>query len=390
MKIRELVLALSYFSFPTLCSAQTDGADAMLLEAMKNVYSMSRDEAQNQNYKSYFSSERFLSDGQSGKWDMGIDVIVEGLPIGLNAGSSHEERKEFQEKIKQSSSVVLSSSTRERLATRILDPEVLSKYTDLVRARQDRIGFKTLVEDNGRAVVFTVSFTKLSDTTPWPMIRSLAVDGGILLDNQQRIGTRIDAPLVLRTRRDGDSEVILTLETSDSPVVLRAAIPESVRLTKGLPVGSIITSVLPLDKFLKASGERVPYDPITSKWAPADGRDVPSNEYIALTNKSVVPDLRGIFLRGLNTFDPSYTSVVSKDRSDPDLNRSVMSYQVDAFKAHSHDTIQMIGDNNVDGVDSVTKRSGEHHNEARRTGTEGNDTETRPKNVAVYYYIKIR
>jgi hypothetical protein len=35
---------------------------------------------------------------------------------------------------------------------------------------------------------------------------------------------------------------------------------------------------------------------------------------------------------------------------------------------HTHTTVQMIGDNNVDGVDSVTTRSGEHHNEARNTG----------------------
>jgi hypothetical protein len=36
---------------------------------------------------------------------------------------------------------------------------------------------------------------------------------------------------------------------------------------------------------------------------------------------------------------------------------------------HVHSTVQMIGDNNIDGVDSVTRFSGEHHNEARNTGT---------------------
>ncbi|CAB4130345.1 hypothetical protein UFOVP116_395 [uncultured Caudovirales phage] len=36
---------------------------------------------------------------------------------------------------------------------------------------------------------------------------------------------------------------------------------------------------------------------------------------------------------------------------------------------HTHSTVQMIGDNNVDGVDSVTRYSGEHHNETRNTGT---------------------
>jgi hypothetical protein len=36
---------------------------------------------------------------------------------------------------------------------------------------------------------------------------------------------------------------------------------------------------------------------------------------------------------------------------------------------HNHTTVQMIQDNNIDGVDSVTTRSDENHNEPRNTGT---------------------
>lgn len=39
--------------------------------------------------------------------------------------------------------------------------------------------------------------------------------------------------------------------------------------------------------------------------------------------------------------------------------------------SHSHDTVQMIGDNNIDGVDSTTTHSGDHHNENRQTGLTG-------------------
>lgn len=39
--------------------------------------------------------------------------------------------------------------------------------------------------------------------------------------------------------------------------------------------------------------------------------------------------------------------------------------------SHSHDVIQMIGDNNVDGVDSCCVRSGDHHNQPRRSGVTG-------------------
>lgn len=58
--------------------------------------------------------------------------------------------------------------------------------------------------------------------------------------------------------------------------------------------------------------------------------------------------------------------------------------------AHSHSTVQMIGDNNIDGVDSTTVRSGDHHNETRETDTTG---ENQPHNnippfLALYYCKK--
>ena len=38
---------------------------------------------------------------------------------------------------------------------------------------------------------------------------------------------------------------------------------------------------------------------------------------------------------------------------------------------HTHRVVEMIGDNDIDGVDSVTTRSGEHHNELRDSGPAG-------------------
>lgn len=44
---------------------------------------------------------------------------------------------------------------------------------------------------------------------------------------------------------------------------------------------------------------------------------------------------------------------------------------VSELPEHRHSTIQMIGTNEIDGVDSTTTNSGEHHNEARETGATG-------------------
>lgn len=41
--------------------------------------------------------------------------------------------------------------------------------------------------------------------------------------------------------------------------------------------------------------------------------------------------------------------------------------------SHSHSTVQMIGNNAIDGVDSTTRYSGDHHNQTRQTGSAGGD-----------------
>jgi hypothetical protein len=44
---------------------------------------------------------------------------------------------------------------------------------------------------------------------------------------------------------------------------------------------------------------------------------------------------------------------------------------VDEMPSHTHEVIEMIGTNEVDGVDSTTTRSGDHHNEARNSRPTG-------------------
>jgi microcystin-dependent protein len=101
-----------------------------------------------------------------------------------------------------------------------------------------------------------------------------------------------------------------------------------------------------------------------------------------------LPDYRGHFLRGVD----------DSSGRDPDARQRVAakigglagdvvgSIQQDSFKAHTHDVVQMIGDNNIDGVDSTTKRSGEHHNETRQSSVSGGN-ETRPINVNVHWLL---
>lgn len=65
---------------------------------------------------------------------------------------------------------------------------------------------------------------------------------------------------------------------------------------KALPTGTIVASMLELERFQKIAG---------NAWKPADGRKVSAkSKYATLTGNTTLPDLRGMFLRGLNQFDP--------------------------------------------------------------------------------------
>lgn len=147
--------------------------------------------------------------------------------------------------------------------------------------------------------------------------------------------------------------------------VAPAALPPPPRL------GEVVASMLDAPQFAQVNG---------SGWVLADGRPVPDTLYAKMVSSNV-PDLRGVYLRGMN-----YGRDRHSGNADGDL--PLGTYQPDQVVQHAHSTIQMIYDNNVDGVDSCTTHSGEHHNEGRMTGEFGG-SETRPRTVIVNFYIRV-
>lgn len=130
--------------------------------------------------------------------------------------------------------------------------------------------------------------------------------------------------------------------------------------------------MLATEQFVKING---------TGWILADGRAVTGSSYAKLVEEHV-PDLRGVFLRGKN-----YGRDPNSGNAEGDLR--VGAFQPHRFARHSHATVQMIYNNNIDGVDSAVTHSSEHHNEAVRTGEEGDSIETRPNCVTVNWFICI-
>lgn len=150
-----------------------------------------------------------------------------------------------------------------------------------------------------------------------------------------------------------------------------------------IPIGTVVPSMLPPKMFSSLAGDPGGFDPTQSSWVPADGRDVPGSLYSKKVS-TAVPDFRGMFIRGLNYTE---NGRMRKDgREDPDgAHRTIGQYQEDQFARHAHKL----------GYKPHGLKNGDTHSDLEKgepgvsTEPEGESVETRPKNIAIIYYIKI-
>jgi len=149
------------------------------------------------------------------------------------------------------------------------------------------------------------------------------------------------------------------------------------------PVGAIISSIIPSKEFL--NNEMKKY------WVEADGRDVEQDwAYAKLPSKPTkIPDLRGMFLRGRNKFS-DFKGERTDKWSDPG-KRNNDGYQDEQIKNHNHRVpfrSQQAGHEGRGRIAAMTSYGVIWYNHASCEMAAGGK-ETRPKNIAVYYYIRI-
>ena len=104
-----------------------------------------------------------------------------------------------------------------------------------------------------------------------------------------------------------------------------ASLKEEGAALKPVPVGTIVASMLSPHQMNEEAG---------SLWVPADGRNsLPTWSYTRLTGETKVPDLRGMFLRGVNDSDEGMRN---DGKQDPDGQRKPGTDQGDGIAAHGH------------------------------------------------------
>lgn len=180
---------------------------------------------------------------------------------------------------------------------------------------------------------------------------------------------------ILECLADENREIRNDLEKEIYKVVASAKKPGM-----EVPVGTIISSMFSWPSFSKKYG--------TKNWAPIDGREIDSNsEYVKILGSNVLPDFRGLFLRGINSFDNEESR--NDGLQDPEgINRKAGDFQEDRIKSHLHSVSSRTADTGRGGS-KLPYKNGGNPGEWLTGATIDGGTETRPKNAAVYYYVKI-
>lgn len=391
-----LLLSVSVKTFSQEC-------DNLLQNGLYSFTGMTNTGSFNQDLRTYYLSEQFSKDMRSGKWGSSITIPIEGIPVSLGMTDSEEKYNEFHSKLLKTAELKISSAYYQTSFSTIPNTSLYSAYVECVKIKNDvsKVGFiqgENVETEN--IVIFTIYYRPQAPADPMPTVKSFNVQPeGSVISGGLKAGDKLNSFSILVTcKRDQEKDLVLTIETDRGPFTSKSSADGAFSTSKEIPLGTIICSYLNFEQFSLASksNEKSPggiWTSQKSKWAPCDGRPLPNSKFSVIASQPNAPDFRGVFIRGLNSFDPGYT-IDPKDKSQLNPNpTSLAVYQPDEFKSHNHD----VTGNTLTfahpeypgmGMQSDNKQQFTFPKPNISIGNRGGD-ETRPKNVSVYYYIKI-
>ncbi|HEV7402630.1 MAG TPA: hypothetical protein VGO11_06890 [Chthoniobacteraceae bacterium] len=346
--------------------------------------------------RTYFQSQTFKNDLKNNKWGGTLNVIIEEVPVGLSANASDNEINTFQQRIAASNSVQISQSSFDQIVSKIPNIDLAREYTKCIIATR---GFGFVIEDESiteNSVVLKVAYLKRISEDPMPTVKKASVRGGRDVEGLPAEGSQIEDEFVISFSRTPFTDAYVIINTDREAFTY--PIPKDFGAADtGVPVGTIIASSLTFAQFRSATKDDkiagTQWLSYKSKWAPCDGRPVPESAYGRFSQRNVVPDLRGVFLRGLNQFDPNTLIAQKPGQLDPD-QRLVESFQDDAFESHTHTAalrqtaVPFGAGPYMNPVEPQRPIPGNAEKTPVTIDAVGGP-ESRPKNIAIYYYIRI-
>ncbi|MBL7952059.1 MAG: hypothetical protein JNM62_10095 [Flavobacteriales bacterium] len=354
-------------------------------------------------YRYMVSSEqeqRQMKRNKNFSWSNKASGFVEALPVSgsnhLNANSARSEDRFYQMQLMAINQQYLTDYQFKDIVSDRFSDNMLSAYKACLEVcKQQQIGVSYLTGGDMAGIFFiqvqydskpaggsvTLKGPALY-TGMIPVGTNLFVDGLVLADGRgfsqyfKRVDSRVPASLVINVR---EQMSVPALQIPGVPVVDRNA----------TPIGSIVSSVLPYNEFMAANGFEsmtAAMDLSVIPWVPCDGRAVGSSMYGKYSGGNV-PDLRGQFLRGINDYGVPSPSLapLSDNRKNPE-GQSAGQFQDDGVGNHTHGYLT----NNTPGTSVGLACAPNNASSVFSTqGNSGATGDTRPRNVTVYFYIRI-
>ncbi|WP_263603458.1 hypothetical protein [Chryseobacterium sp. PET-29] len=392
--MKKTLLALIVLMYANHLKSQ-DSCDKLLQDGLYQKMNITTRSSFNQDLKTYFLSEDFKNDVKKGSWGGSFSIPIEGIPFSLGMNSSDDAFSNFRRKVEETTSLSININDFVNISKQLPNASLYESYVKCKEIDSDR--YRTgLVPgkkiENEETVIFTFFYRPSSPNDKAPKVKSFTIEPKSALINAGGIveGKRIPSFLMqVVCRRSEINEIVFSLQTENGYVSDNSGPTKSSKFET--PVGTIIASYLSFDRFLEAIGERGVWKS-NSKWAPCDGREVANSTFSKISGSSLAPDLRGVFLRGLNSFDinpPSTVKTIDTNQKDPE-NRIVGSLQTDDFKNHFHTTTLNVFGHRNDGYPRQEDMDPGNWGGYMKVNTDSKGgIETRPKNISIYYYIKI-
>lgn len=409
-------LSLLFGLFLTLsANAQVNGCTCNDLfdKDLKTTYSTFNQQNSKQIILKYFKSDQTTRKKMQNDFSLegSASAVIKKIPIdvGLNIGSSSSKDKYYSMYKETMENNYVSDEVLQSLYLTALPDKSFSSYDKCLTLCGDIFNSAGItlrnISTQDNLVVLEMRFKSSPAGGKITVQDAIYSTGTIVGEKKLEKDVKILDGQVLyehiKIRNDEDITVSITFKEGGTNPASLSIQNKKKKKSSDAPLGTIVASLLNYNEFLKLNGLEFESDLNKIIWVPCDGRKIGDKEgtYGAFSG-GTSPDLRGLFLRSVNDMG-AYNATVPSPNSEnlnPDNNKAGKT-QKDAFAEHKHDSgARVRGDWTHAGNEYGTAKTGngnvwEHHKNHKYqtpyTSPVG-ENETRPKNISVYYYIKIR
>lgn len=382
-------------AFPKLGQAQqcTCGEDIQKIAYSKYHLTQSSDVASFLSIFFNMTEEQRSMFIQNTTSNTGLEALTKDMYLNYTndetSQTTKEDFKKLQEQFRQNQSFTQNDLIN--IYKEVVSPDALKTYNECMKTCYG--GIRIFIDGNeSDEFVATVKWTPRS-AAEMNLTKNITVNfTGLNPINSATIydGASLSAGYSLSQtykRKDPFSVATLVITVSGIGQDSHDFVAKDKEVPGETPIGTIIASTLNYDKFLSLYSKN-DYDAKKTKWAPCDGRNVSGSKYSQEISPTT-PDFRGKFLRCVNQIWATNEPALKPEQSNPE-NKTVGEYQDDALQSHTH-KVDKAGTNVPDSGRLASGNSNYPNGTVDTGGAEGGkiSNETRPKNISVYYYIRI-